>query len=59
VDEVGETAVVVVDGVPSHAVRKGPLLAPGGGLVDGLFAPEDISAREPSATESAVVRRLR
>lgn len=58
VDEVGETAVVAIDGAPSHAVRKGALLAPAGGLVEGLFAPEDISAREPSEAESAVAARV-
>ncbi|MEJ2861267.1 ATP-grasp domain-containing protein [Actinomycetospora flava] len=58
VDEVGETAVVAIDGVPSHAVRKAAILAPGGGLVEGLFAEEDISAREPSPVESAVAARV-
>ncbi|MEJ2884820.1 ATP-grasp domain-containing protein [Actinomycetospora aeridis] len=58
VDEVGETAVVAIDGAPSHAVRKGALLASGGGLVEGLFAPEDISAREPSPAETAVAAHV-
>jgi glutathione synthase/RimK-type ligase-like ATP-grasp enzyme len=58
VDEVGETAVVAIDGTPSHAVRKGALLASGGGLVDGLFAAEDISAREPSPAEWAVAEQV-
>ncbi|WP_208114067.1 ATP-grasp domain-containing protein [Actinomycetospora succinea] len=58
VDEVGETAVVAIDGVPSHAVRKAALLTRGGGLVEGLFAPEEIEAREPSAVESAVAARV-
>ena len=38
VDTEGETAVVLVDGVFSHAIRKAPLLQAGGGLVEGLFA---------------------
>ncbi|MEZ5138898.1 MAG: hypothetical protein R2711_09080 [Acidimicrobiales bacterium] len=32
VAERGEVALVLVDGELSHAYRKGPLLAPGGGL---------------------------
>jgi hypothetical protein len=51
VDEHGETGLVFIDGRFSHAIRKGPLLAPGGALVEGLFAPEEITAREPSAAE--------
>ena len=58
VDEVGETAVVAIDGVASHAVRKGPLLARGAGLVDGLFAAEDITARDPSPAETEVAARV-
>ncbi|MDO9379582.1 MAG: hypothetical protein Q7T56_12105 [Nocardioidaceae bacterium] len=57
VDDVGETAVVVVDGHASHAIRKGAILRAGAGLVEGLFAEEDISAREPSAAEVAVAER--
>jgi len=51
VDEAGETAVIYIGGVASHAIRKGPLLSVGSGLVDGLFAPEEITAREPSTGE--------
>ena len=51
VDEHGETALLYLDGRFSHAMRKGPLLTPGMGLVDDLFAQEDMSSREPSAAE--------
>jgi glutathione synthase/RimK-type ligase-like ATP-grasp enzyme len=51
VDDAGETALVYLDGRASHAIRKGPLLRLGSGLVDGLFAPEQITAREPDPAE--------
>lgn len=45
-DEAGETALVYVDGVYSHAIRKGPILRPDVRYVDGLYAQEDIRPRE-------------
>jgi O-ureido-D-serine cyclo-ligase len=54
VDEHGETAVLYLGGAFSHAARKGPLLQPGAGLVEGLFAPEDIRPRVAVAAELAV-----
>ena len=51
VETSGETALIYYDGVPSHAFRKGPLLQLDAGLVDGLFAPEEISAREAADDE--------
>jgi O-ureido-D-serine cyclo-ligase len=54
VDQAGETALIYLGGQPSHAIRKGPLLRLDEGLVQGLFAPEDISAREPGADEMSV-----
>jgi O-ureido-D-serine cyclo-ligase len=54
VDDYGETAVMYLGGRYSHAVRKGPLLRVGDGLVAGLFAPEQISVREPDAGELRV-----
>jgi hypothetical protein len=45
VESAGETALIYYDGVPSHAFRKGPLLRLDAELVEGLFAPEEISAR--------------
>ncbi len=47
VDQAGETALIHFGGQFSHAIRKGPLLRAGAGLVDGLFAPEEITPREP------------
>lgn len=54
VDDHGETAVLYLGGTYSHAIRKGPLLRAGTGLVEGLFAPEDIRPREPDSAELAV-----
>lgn len=49
IDEVGETAQLFIDGEYSHAIRKGPLLAPNmeAHKEHGLFIKEDISPREP------------
>jgi O-ureido-D-serine cyclo-ligase len=55
VDEHGETAMIYIDGRFSHAIRKGPLLRPGD-LAEGLFAAEDIRAREPSRDEGRVAK---
>lgn len=54
VDEHGETALVYLDGTFSHAIRKGPLLRRGGPEVRGLYAPEEITPRQPNAAERAV-----
>ena len=54
VDEHGETALLYLDGEFSHAMRKGPLLTPGMGLVEGLFAEEEMSLRDPSADERSL-----
>ena len=54
VDEYGETAVLYLGGSFSHAIRKGPLLRSGAGLVEGLFAPEDIRPRAAAPAELAV-----
>jgi O-ureido-D-serine cyclo-ligase len=54
VDEHGETAVIYLRGRYSHAIRKGPLLRVGDPLVAGLFAAEQIEAREPDAAERQV-----
>jgi glutathione synthase/RimK-type ligase-like ATP-grasp enzyme len=57
VDEHGETALLFFGGVFSHAIRKGPILIPGAGCVEGLFAKEDISPRAPSEAERALAER--
>lgn len=54
VDSDGETALMYFGGEASHAIRKGPLLQLDAALVAGLFAPEDIRAREPGADERAL-----
>ncbi|MCJ7451249.1 MAG: hypothetical protein MUO39_02075 [Steroidobacteraceae bacterium] len=54
VDHHGETAVIYIGGNYSHAIRKGPLLRLDDALVAGLFAPEQITQREPDAEERRV-----
>ncbi|HEX7444279.1 MAG TPA: hypothetical protein VF320_10345 [Acidimicrobiales bacterium] len=60
----GEVGVVVFGGVISHAVRKGPILALGGGLVGGTYterlAPEVLTPSRRAVVEAAstAVRRL-
>jgi O-ureido-D-serine cyclo-ligase len=43
--------VMYFAGRASHAIRKGPLLRVGSDLVSGLFAPEQITPREPGGDE--------
>jgi O-ureido-D-serine cyclo-ligase len=57
VDEHGETALIYLGGEFSHAIRKGPLLRAGAALVEGLFAPEQITPRQPQSDELAVARQ--
>ena len=57
VDTAGETALLFFAGRYSHAIRKGPLLRRDGEATRALFAPEAITAREPSAEEIAVAHR--
>ncbi len=54
VDTHGESALVHLDGVFEHSLRKGPLLAAGAGLVEGLFAQEEMTPREPTPAEREV-----
>lgn len=54
VDVHGETALVHIAGRFSHAIRKAPILAGRTELVEGHFASETISAREPSDAERAL-----
>jgi hypothetical protein len=51
VDERGETALLHFDGAFSHAIHKGPLLAPGADPTADVFAAETIEPREASAAE--------
>jgi glutathione synthase/RimK-type ligase-like ATP-grasp enzyme len=57
VDRDGETALVFIAGQFSHAIRKGPLLPAGAPATGGLFAPEQITPRTPTADELAVAER--
>ncbi len=54
VDTLGETAVIYLGERFSHAIRKGPLLRLDDGLVEGLFAPEQITPRDPGVDEGAL-----
>lgn len=58
VDHDGETALVYLDGVFSHGLRKGPLLQLDAGLVAGTFAVEEMSARHPDAAQRAVAEAV-
>ncbi len=58
VDALGETALLYFDGEYSHAIRKGPMLRPNDATTDTLFAPEAITAREPSQDERRVAEAV-
>lgn len=49
----GEIALVYFDGELSHSLRKGPILALGGGFIGGTYT-EEISAARASAQERAL-----
>lgn len=51
IDGHGETGMVFLGDAFSHAFRKGPILVPGNGLVDGLYREEDIAPRTASPAE--------
>ena len=54
VDDRGETAMCYLGGAFTHAIAKGPILAPGSDVIDGLYAPEDLAPRRPSPEEHEV-----
>jgi len=54
IDTYGETGLVYFDGVFSHAFRKAPILALDAPPTNEFFAPEEITAREPTADERRV-----
>ncbi len=58
VDQAGETALLYFGGNYSHAIRKGPLLAPNADATAALFAPEQIVAREPGDDERALADQV-
>jgi len=57
VDTSGETALVYVDGVFSHATSKAAILRRGAGPVQGLFAEEELSPRTATGAELDVGAR--
>jgi glutathione synthase/RimK-type ligase-like ATP-grasp enzyme len=54
VDTHGETGLIFFDGAYSHAIRKGPMLEGPDFGVTGLYKPEEIVARQPTAAERAL-----
>jgi len=58
VDEAGETGLVFLGGHFSHAIRKGPLLAPGAAASTALFAPSRITPRRPDPAELDLAKRV-
>jgi O-ureido-D-serine cyclo-ligase len=57
VDRDGETALMFIEGRFTHGIRKGPLLPARAPSTTGLFAPEEITLRIPTADETAVAER--
>jgi glutathione synthase/RimK-type ligase-like ATP-grasp enzyme len=58
VDTAGETALMYFEGRFNHAIRKGPLLPPGGAATTGLFAAETITPRIPGDDELKLAERV-
>jgi glutathione synthase/RimK-type ligase-like ATP-grasp enzyme len=67
VDRTGETDIVLIDGVPSHAMRKGPVLrpdevapvVPGGGQAQAMLDPDLVAATTPDAAQLDLAERVR
>jgi glutathione synthase/RimK-type ligase-like ATP-grasp enzyme len=58
VDTDGETGVVVLDGEVSHAFRKGQLLHADAAATGGLYAVEDIRARQATTAQLGLAERV-
>jgi O-ureido-D-serine cyclo-ligase len=58
IDEAGETGMVFVGDAFSHAFRKGPILRPGAGFVEGLYREEEITGRAATAEERAAAEAV-
>lgn len=62
VDQEGETALIFLEGVYSHAIRKGPMLRQGGSALTStapaLFVPEVITSRVPGQDERDLAERV-
>lgn len=54
IDTYGETGLVYFDGELSHAFRKAPILALDAPPTAEFFAPEEITAREPTPEERRI-----
>jgi hypothetical protein len=54
VDDEGETAMLFIGGVFSHAIRKGQLLEPGEGVVQDRAGRETIDPRTPTPAQREV-----
>lgn len=67
VDRTGETDIVLIDGVPSHAMRKGPVLRPdevapavtGGGPAHAMLNPDLVAATTPDPAQLDLAERVR
>ena len=58
IDEAGETGLVFCAGEFSHAFRKAPILRRSVSFVDGLYAEERITQRDPAPAELALAERV-
>ncbi|MCW2749068.1 MAG: hypothetical protein JWR83_178 [Aeromicrobium sp.] len=56
VDNEGETAMLFIGGVFSHAIRKGQLLEPGEGVVQDRAGRETIDPRMPSPAQREIAQ---
>jgi hypothetical protein len=56
IEERGETALIYLGGVFSHAVTKGAMLAADRAMVEGLYMEETIKPSTPSAAELEIAR---
>ncbi len=54
VDDVGETALIYIGGLFSHAARKGAILGGFGAALSEPLMAEEMTSREPSVAERAV-----
>jgi glutathione synthase/RimK-type ligase-like ATP-grasp enzyme len=58
VDDLGETAMLFLGGAFSHAVRKGPLLAPGEGVRQDRDSRGDLRAVDPTPAQREVAQAV-
>jgi hypothetical protein len=58
VDDLGETAMLFIGGSFSHAIRKGPLLAPGEGVRQDRDSRGDLRAAVPTTAQRDVAQAV-